>query len=466
MGVVLVNYTMLGLSFGEDPTSFTALMEGLGLQVLVPGGRPVLYLLPEPRPLFAVEGALLLFRPEGSLFRYRAAAGFLLPEPEAEVEAFARKEGLGLALYPPWLKREEVERALALRLFALGPGLALSGVVDLLLKLPDRPFLEVLHQATGLPLARVAPWGEVLGFAGPVPPRHPEAPGEGRGWVALEAGEGVLVAYGEEEALRRARGLLEVAARLLKVRSLERSLERMREESLGAALLEGLILGEAEAERLFAFGFAEGVEWVLALAEPPEVPGRHRLAEERRREATLELRRQAGAYLDRLGVPYLLATRGNRVAAMWQVHSPRKEAEGLLKALVPGSRLGYSGVHADRAVQEAYREALIALKAARPGEALSFSGLDPVAFVLLQQSPEDLKALVERYLPLPPKLLKTLEAYMASGSVEEAASRLHVHPNTLRYRLKRIEGVVGPLSQPETLARVHLALRARDLLLG
>ncbi len=123
-------------------------------------------------------------------------------------------------------------------------------------------------------------------------------------------------------------------------------------------------------------------------------------------------------------------------------------------------------MHAGGGVQEAYREALIALKAARPGEALSFTGLDPVAFVLLQQSPEDLKALVERYLPLPPKLVKTLEAYLQAHTLEEAASRLNVHPNTLRYRLKRMEAFLGPLSHPETLARVHLALRARELLLG
>ncbi|WP_201738437.1 PucR family transcriptional regulator [Thermus thermamylovorans] len=452
--------------FAQSSIAFRALAQGLGLEVRVPSERPVLYLLDEPKPLLPLEGALLLFRPEGHLWRYRTASGLLLPAPDPEVEAFAHQEGLGVALYPPWLQREELERALALRLFALGPGLALAGLLDLLLKLPERPFLEVLHQATGLALARVAPWGEVLGFAGPVPPHHPKEPGEGRGWRALEAGEGILAAYGPEETLHQARGLLEVAARLLRVRALERSLERMREESLGGALLEGLILGEAEPERLFAFGFAEGVEWVLALVEPPEVPGRHRLAEERRREATLELRRRAGTFLDRLGVPYLLTVRGNRVAAMWQVHSPRKEAQSLLQALPPGSRLGYSAVHAAGEVQQAYREALIALKAARGGEALSFSGLDPVAFVLLQQSPEDLKALVERYLPLPPKLLKTLEAYIASGNVEEAAGALHIHPNTLRYRLRRIEATLGPLSRPEVLARVHLALRARDLLVG
>ncbi len=142
------------------------------------------------------------------------------------------------------------------------------------------------------------------------------------------------MAYGEEALLRRALGLLQVASRLLRLRALERSLERMQEESLGGALLEGLILGEAEPERLFAFGFTEGVEWVLALGEPPAVPGRHRLAEERRREATLEPRRRTGAHLDRLGVPYLLTARGNRVAAMWQVHNPKKEAENLLAALL------------------------------------------------------------------------------------------------------------------------------------
>lgn len=96
-------------------------------------------------------------------------------------------------------------------------------------------------------------------------------------------------------------------------------------------------------------------------------------------------------------------------------------------------------MHTGGEVQQAYREALIALKAARPGEALSFTGLDPVAFVLLQQSPEDLKALVERYLPLAPKLLKTLEAYLEARTLEEAAEKLHIHPNALRYRLKRIE---------------------------
>ena len=94
---------MNAANFGENALSFSALMEDLGLTPLVPSERPVLYLLPEPRPLMAQEGALVLFRPEGSLYRYRTASGFLLPEPDLELQAFAEREGMGLALYPPWL---------------------------------------------------------------------------------------------------------------------------------------------------------------------------------------------------------------------------------------------------------------------------------------------------------------------------------------------------------------------------
>ena len=90
-------------NFVPKDTSFDALVGGLGLEVLRPSARPVLYLLPAPRPLLSPEGALLLFRPQEGLYRYRNAAGFLLPEPDPELLAFAEREGLGFALYPPWL---------------------------------------------------------------------------------------------------------------------------------------------------------------------------------------------------------------------------------------------------------------------------------------------------------------------------------------------------------------------------
>jgi len=94
---------MLMPKFSQTSVTFLHLAQDLGLEVLVPSDRPVLYLLEEARPLLPLEGALLLFRPEGSLWRYRTASGFLLPAPDSELLAYAQQEGLGVALYPPWL---------------------------------------------------------------------------------------------------------------------------------------------------------------------------------------------------------------------------------------------------------------------------------------------------------------------------------------------------------------------------
>lgn len=87
-------------NFVPKDTSFDALVGGWAPGP-PPFPRPVLYLLPAPRPLLSPEGALLLFRPQEGLYRYRNAAGFLLPEPDPELLAFAEREGLGFALYPP-----------------------------------------------------------------------------------------------------------------------------------------------------------------------------------------------------------------------------------------------------------------------------------------------------------------------------------------------------------------------------
>jgi DNA-binding PucR family transcriptional regulator len=43
-----------------------------------------------------------------------------------------------------------------------------------------------------------------------------------------------------------------------------------------------------------------------------------------------------------------------------------------------------------------------------------------------------------------PELLETLNAYLSTGrSLESTARELFVHPNTVRYRLKRISEIIG-----------------------
>lgn len=61
-----------------------------------------------------------------------------------------------------------------------------------------------------------------------------------------------------------------------------------------------------------------------------------------------------------------------------------------------------------------------------------------------------------------PTLVETLRAYLDSfGGVGAAAQWLHVHPNTVRYRVRRIEEVLGiSLADPDVRLLLSLSLRA------
>jgi hypothetical protein len=65
------------------------------------------------------------------------------------------------------------------------------------------------------------------------------------------------------------------------------------------------------------------------------------------------------------------------------------------------------------------------------------------------------------------RLAGTLLAWLESaGDANAAARRLHVHPQTIRYRLRQVSGLFGDaLTDPDTRFRLLLALRVR-LLLG
>lgn len=74
-----------------------------------------------------------------------------------------------------------------------------------------------------------------------------------------------------------------------------------------------------------------------------------------------------------------------------------------------------------------------------------------------------------RVLALPPQsramLLRTADVMLLRGATyEEAGRRLHVHVNTVRYRLDRFEELTGlKLRDVSTAVRVHLALRLLQL---
>jgi hypothetical protein len=79
-------------------------------------------------------------------------------------------------------------------------------------------------------------------------------------------------------------------------------------------------------------------------------------------------------------------------------------------------------------------------------------------------TPRRANALARRYLdPLGssgPEILQTVRAYFDhQANIEQAADALHVHPNTVRYRLKRLEELSGArLRDPLTALEVWWAV--------
>jgi purine catabolism regulator len=92
--------------------------------------------------------------------------------------------------------------------------------------------------------------------------------------------------------------------------------------------------------------------------------------------------------------------------------------------------------------------------------------------MVLEQNPLTSERYVERVLgPLLKEergrdvLLKTLVAYLAQGSVKEAAASLHLHRHTVLYRLDKVRELVGrDIDSPAARFRLQLALDLRSLL--
>jgi purine catabolism regulator len=96
---------------------------------------------------------------------------------------------------------------------------------------------------------------------------------------------------------------------------------------------------------------------------------------------------------------------------------------------------------------------------------LRFEDFELVDALLSGADPVELQARVDLVLdPLRdhPPLLETLVAYLsADQNVNVAAEALHVHPNSLRYRLGRVEELLGrSVRSPATLADLYVAIRA------
>jgi len=181
------------------------------------------------------------------------------------------------------------------------------------------------------------------------------------------------------------------------------------------------------------------------------------------------------------------ALRAKGIQSVWRVEfdahigvvalTPRHDIDDLCARLaeLTGGPAGvsepYTGLEHTPA---ALRQARLAHATATPGshEVIRF-GRVPIA-ILLASAPDAAagvaQAILGPVLALPgPEsgiLLGTLRAWFAeNGATSTAAEKLHVHRNTVRYRLRRVEELTGrDLTRPTGVAELHLALEAARIL--
>lgn len=258
---------------------------------------------------------------------------------------------------------------------------------------------------------------------------------EERGWhvVTVPVAESGWLAVAARRRVPLARAAAQAAVPLLAATERLAELAREQERAVRAALLDELLELTPGAEtrglasRAASFGVTFPARVVVDDAPAPPAPPR-----------------VAGP-----GVPsaLLATTRGGRFVAL--------VADG-------GAHAGAAGrvVHDVAGVPRSYRDAVLA----RERGLASFEDFDLPALLLAEVDPELVRPRVEALLdPLPEPVLAALGEYFARDQdVNAAAAALHVHPNTLRYRLGRVEALLGrSLKAPATIAELTLALSTR-----
>jgi sugar diacid utilization regulator len=139
-------------------------------------------------------------------------------------------------------------------------------------------------------------------------------------------------------------------------------------------------------------------------------------------------------------------------------------------------RAGIGGYHAGlRGISGSYLEAQQAIEVGRKlrPDAVVHRHDELIPQLVLAQNPglaerfvhHSLGRLLDAKTRNREQLLETLQAYLACGSVKDAASALNLHRHTVLYRLDKLRDLIGAdLDTPPTRLRLQLALDLRKLL--
>ncbi|MFD7671871.1 PucR family transcriptional regulator [Streptomyces anulatus] len=230
-----------------------------------------------------------------------------------------------------------------------------------------------------------------------------------------------------------------------------------RRSALIEALFTGIIADRTLREAAHELGLPEQGPYAVAVAEAC-APGEEPLT-----GADAALRQEQLASVWRL-LP-------DQQLALIALPTAKAEAACLRVLRRIPARVGFSPTfQALQDTPQALRFARLALAGLRSGSTgVARFDDNPLAMVVAASPAEAahlVAAVLQPVIDLPApernRLLKTLEHWFAAaGSAGAAAQSLFVHPNTVRYRLRRVEELTGrSLSDPRTTADIGAALLA------
>jgi PucR family transcriptional regulator, purine catabolism regulatory protein len=373
------------------------------------------------------------------------------------------------------LKAEQIHRTLTRAAAAqLGP----PGLCRTLGELLDRPTelrgpdLELLARwpvTGGLPAADLAAHLERLGLERTVwrGSQAQVVPGEPKALVCpvrvAKQATATLWALEDGALLTELDGrALEHAAVVFGLTLAQEGVTRTLEARLGYSFVDSVLEGRFDPspqsqERARAVGFDPQGDYRLLLLQLPEATPLSSEGFERRERLAQEVRR----HLQSAGAAALVTVAQEQLTvlltpefdaeAIWSELHPRFKLTGLLTRPGPAA-----------ALPQGYLAARALIAHAAPGTLTRDTEL--LVQAALAGDPQAQHVLTRRWLgPLDaqPKLLETLRVLVAQGySLKNTAAALGLHANTLRYRLERLESLLGVgVTDPALRFELELAVR-------
>jgi Purine catabolism regulatory protein-like family/PucR C-terminal helix-turn-helix domain/GGDEF-like domain len=259
-------------------------------------------------------------------------------------------------------------------------------------------------------------------------------------WLVLASQRAAFVSKLAKPAAEATAPLLAALARLGDV-------VRDQEQAVKAALLEEALAPNAARDLppLAARAAAFGIDF--------SVPARMMVVRDGGRELVARLEAER--------VPHLVQQRAGDQLALVQ-----GDVGATLAEAMPTARIGIGrSISAITDIHHSLRDADLAVGHARKGRTVRFEDFDLGTFMVSEVPPDRLGPKVDEILSVlraNPPLHEALRAYFEHDlDIATTAAELHMHRNSLRYRLARAEQLLGrSLKQPSTVAAVYIALVA------